>query len=124
MIARLYISIGCWLLIAPLVTGSILYAIHIWNIWGTLTDGNDYFDALVFILNYFTPIACLGVCGLFFLRRNGSVKRRQFKLAFTLLAILTLILCAFGILIFYGGPQPFRLSHFVWWFKPFGLLGI
>jgi hypothetical protein len=123
-IASVFQILGCWLLIVPLVAGSILYGVHLWNIWGTFTDGNDYFDPLVFILSYLTPLASLGVGRLFILWRHGFAKSRSIVLAAVPFATLTIALCAFGIWFFHGQDPPFRLSYFVWWFEPFRLLGI
>lgn len=121
---QIYANIGCWLLIIPLMVSSILYGVHLRNIWGTFTDGNDYFDPLVFILNYLTPLGCFGVSGLFILWRHGFTRGRSIALATVLFAILTMALCVFGVLFFYGQEPPFRLSYFVWWFVPFRLLGM
>jgi hypothetical protein len=123
-VALICANIGCWLLIFPLVASCISYGIHLWNIWGTITDGNDYFDPLVFILNYVTPLTCYGVGGLFFLWRHAFTKGRFFVLATALLTILTLGLVSFGVFIFHGQEQPWRLSCFVWWFEPFRVFGL
>jgi len=124
MKTRILANVGCWLPIVPLVAASILYCFHLWHIWGTFTDGNDYFDPLVFILSYLTPIACFGVVGFFVLRRYGLAQAYSVSLATTLFAVLTLALCAFGIWLFHGQTPPFRLSYFVWWFMPFRLVGL
>jgi hypothetical protein len=124
MKTRILANVGCWLLIFPLVAASVLYCFHLWHIWGTNTDGNDYFDPLVFILSYLTPVAFLGDAGLVFLRRRQLAERLSVSFATALFVVLTLCLCAFGVWFFHGGPQPFRLSHFVWWFVPFKVFGI
>jgi hypothetical protein len=123
-VAQIFANVECWLLIVPLVVASILCGVHIWHIWGTFTDGNDYFDPLVFILSYLTPLACLGIGGLFFLWRHGFVKKRSLVSAAILFVIPTVALCAFGVWFFHGQDQPWRLSHFVWWFVPFRVFGL
>src|ERR1017187_46528 len=67
---RTFANIGCWLLVFPLVAASILHGVYVWHIWGKFYDGNSYSDPVVFILSYLTPIAGLGMSGLFFLRHR------------------------------------------------------
>jgi len=121
---RIAANIGCWLLIFPLAAASVLYCVHLWHIWGTFTDGNDYFDPLVFILSYLAPIAFLGNASLVFLWRGQLIGGRSVLFATALFLFLTLCLCGFGVWFFHGQDEPWRLSHFVWWFVPFKIFGI
>ena len=122
---RTFANIGCWLLVFPLVAASILHGVYVWHIWGKFYDGNSYSDTVVFILSYLTPIAGLGMSGLFFLRHRELAKTRSVALATALFMIFTSALFVFGVWFFHkmGGP-PFCLSAQVWWLRPFRFLGI
>jgi hypothetical protein len=123
-VAGIFVYIISWLFISPLVAASILCSIHVWQISETFTDGNDFTDPVEFTLSCLTPIALLGVAGLFFLWRRGFNKKHSFSLAVSLLTVCTLVLFAFGVWFLHGMDASFRLSNQVWWLWPGRFLGI
>ena len=115
MKARQLASIGCWLLIFPLVMAVAGYPVYVWQIEDGYFEGKALSDPIAFILSYLTPAAVAGVIGLAVLWRYGLAAKSRVILAAAIVLGSTLAPFIYGVWLWHKWNVQFDFLHWAWW---------